>query len=126
MLANIQISCHQVLGVSYRADMAAIRRAMRARALLYRPDKAGQPEQMVLVNEAYATATQAALQAPQRTRWGPARHIALKPSKRLTMPGRPATCLGERSRSSNTPFRASKQPSAAYCKGLLVITEAVF
>ena len=68
MLGDTQLTCHQVLGVPYRADMATIRRAMRGLALLHHPDTGGQPEQMVVVNAAYAEATQAASRASQRTR----------------------------------------------------------
>jgi len=60
MLDDTQLSCLQVLGVPYGADMATIRRAMRGLALLYHPDKGGEPEQMTVVNQAYADATQAA------------------------------------------------------------------
>ena len=63
MLEDTQLSCHQVLGVPYGADMAAVRRAMWGLALPYHPDKGGQPEQMVVVNAAYAEAAQAASRA---------------------------------------------------------------
>ena len=63
MLNDAQLSCHQVLGVPYGADMAAIRRAMRGLALLYHPDTRGWPEQMIIVNESYAEAAQSASQA---------------------------------------------------------------
>ena len=66
MLENTQLECHQVLGVPYGADMAAIRRAMRGLALLYHPDTGGQPEQMTVVNQAYAEAVQAASRASQQ------------------------------------------------------------
>ncbi len=41
MLDDTQLSCHQVLGVPYGVDRAAIRRAMRGLALLYHSDEAG-------------------------------------------------------------------------------------
>jgi len=68
MLDGTQLSCHQVLGVPYGVDRAAIRRAMRGLALLYHPDKGGQPEQMVVANAAYADAAQAASREAQRGR----------------------------------------------------------
>ena len=49
MLNDAQLSYHQVLGVPYGADMAAICRAMRGLALLYHPDTGGWPEQMIIV-----------------------------------------------------------------------------
>ena len=63
MLGGTQLNCHQVLGVPHCADMAAVRRAMRGLALLYHPDKGGQPEQMAVVNAVYAETAQAASQA---------------------------------------------------------------
>lgn len=54
MLGDTQFTCYQVLGVPYSADVTATRQAMRELALLYHPDKGGQPEQMVVVNETYA------------------------------------------------------------------------
>ncbi len=68
VLDDTQLSCHQVLGVPYGADMATIRRAMRGLALLYHPDKGGDPEQMVIVNNAFAEAAQAASREAQRGR----------------------------------------------------------
>jgi curved DNA-binding protein CbpA len=41
---------------------------MRGLALLYHPDKGGQPEQMVVVNAAYAEAAQGALRASQKAK----------------------------------------------------------
>jgi curved DNA-binding protein CbpA len=46
-----------VLGVAVGADAPAIRRAMARLALLYHPDKGGSPEQMAVVNAAYAEAS---------------------------------------------------------------------
>ena len=66
LLDDTQLGCHQVLGVSYDADMATIRRAMRGLALLYHPDRGGRPEQMAVVNAAYAEAAQAASRASRQ------------------------------------------------------------
>ena len=63
MLGDTQLSSNQVLGVPYGADMATVRRAMRGLALLYHPDKGGRPEQMVIINAAYAEATKAVSRA---------------------------------------------------------------
>jgi len=55
-----------VLGVPHGAGMATIRRAMQGLALLYHPDKGGRPEQMAVVNAAYAQAVQVASRASQQ------------------------------------------------------------
>jgi transcriptional regulator with XRE-family HTH domain len=47
---------HEILGVSPGADATAARRAMTRLALLYHPDKGGQPEQMARVLAAYDAA----------------------------------------------------------------------
>jgi len=66
MLDDTQLSSNQVLGVPHDADMATIRRAMREPALFYHPDKGGEPEQMTVVNKAYADTAQAASRASQQ------------------------------------------------------------
>lgn len=49
---------HEILGVSPRADAAAIRRAMTGLARRYHPDVGDDPEQMVRINKAYEHARQ--------------------------------------------------------------------
>ena len=55
-LEEARFSCHEMLGVAAGADALAIRRAMAPLALIYHPDKGGNPEQMAIVNRAYAEA----------------------------------------------------------------------
>ena len=66
MLDDTQLSFNRVPGLPYSADMVAIRRAMQGLALLYHPDKGGRPEQMAVVDAAYAEAAQAASRASQQ------------------------------------------------------------
>jgi hypothetical protein len=66
MLEEMTFLWHEVLGIPPGSDAGAARRAMTPMALLYHPDKGGQPEQMVRVNAAYEEAQCANLgRAPQ-------------------------------------------------------------
>jgi DnaJ-domain-containing protein 1 len=47
---------HEILGVAGTADAAEAPRAMSKLALIYHPDKGGQPAQMSRINAAYAQA----------------------------------------------------------------------
>ncbi len=53
MVENAEFRWHEILGVAPNADQATLRRAMTRLAMLYHPDKGGQPEQMIRVNAAY-------------------------------------------------------------------------
>ena len=55
-LEEIQFAWHETLGVPPNADAAALRRAMARLALIYHPDKGGQPDLMRRVNAAYERA----------------------------------------------------------------------
>ncbi len=56
MVEDAEFRWHEILGVSANADQATLRRAMTRLAMLYHPDKGGQPEQMIRVNAAYERA----------------------------------------------------------------------
>ena len=56
LLEEIQFAWHETLGVPPNADAAALRRAMAWLALIYHPDKGGQPDLMSRVNTAYERA----------------------------------------------------------------------
>ncbi len=53
MVEDAEFRWHEILGVAPNADQATLRRAMTRLAMLYHPDKGGQPEQMIRVNAAY-------------------------------------------------------------------------
>jgi len=53
MVEDAEFRWHETLGVSPNADVAALRRFMTKLAMIYHPDKGGQPEQMTRVNAAY-------------------------------------------------------------------------
>ena len=55
-LEEIQFAWHETLGVPPNADATALRRAMARLALIYHPDKGGQPDLMRRVNAAYERA----------------------------------------------------------------------
>jgi transcriptional regulator with XRE-family HTH domain len=57
MVEDAALSWHETLGVAPNADQATLRRAMTRLAMLYHPDKGGQPEQMIRVNAAYERAS---------------------------------------------------------------------
>ncbi len=52
-LEEIAFAWHETLGVPPNADATALRRAMARLALIYHPDKGGQPDLMRRVNAAY-------------------------------------------------------------------------
>jgi transcriptional regulator with XRE-family HTH domain len=52
MVEDAEFRWHEILGVAPNADQATLRRAMTRLAMLYHPDKGGQPEQMIRVNAA--------------------------------------------------------------------------
>jgi len=56
MVEDAEFRWHEILGVAPNADQATLRRAMTRLAMLYHPDKGGQPEQMIRVNAAYERA----------------------------------------------------------------------
>jgi DnaJ-domain-containing protein 1 len=56
LLEDIEFAWHETLGVRPNADAAALRRAMARLALIYHPDKGGQPDLMSRVNAAYERA----------------------------------------------------------------------
>ena len=56
MLEEITFAWHETLGVPPNADPAALRRAMARLALIYHPDKGGQPDLVRRVNAAYERA----------------------------------------------------------------------
>jgi transcriptional regulator with XRE-family HTH domain len=56
MVEDAEFRWHETLGVAPNADQATLRRAMTRLAMLYHPDKGGQPEQMIRVNAAYERA----------------------------------------------------------------------
>jgi transcriptional regulator with XRE-family HTH domain len=55
-LEETEFAWHETLGVPSNADAAALRRAMARLALIYHPDKGGQPDLMSRVNAAYERA----------------------------------------------------------------------
>jgi transcriptional regulator with XRE-family HTH domain len=56
LLEEIEFAWHETLGIPPNADAAALRRAMARLALIYHPDKGGQPDLMRRVNAAYERA----------------------------------------------------------------------
>ena len=53
LLEETAFAWHETLGVPPNADAAALRQAMARLALIYHPDKGGQPDLMHRVNAAY-------------------------------------------------------------------------